>query len=59
MLNYTPVGPDSKGEYAIAYPTPGTTNSITLAGICRTLEAAQRECDRLNEAQVKGESNGR
>lgn len=54
MLNYKTLGPDSSGEYSITYLTPGTTHSITIAGVCRTLKSAQDECDRLNEAQVKG-----
>lgn len=53
MLDYKTLGPDANGEYAVTYLTPGTTNSTTIAGVCRTLSSAQGECDRLNEAQVK------
>lgn len=53
MLNYRTVGPDKNGEYAVTYLTPGTTNCITHAGIFRKPDSAQRECDRLNEAQVQ------
>lgn len=59
MLEYRPVGPMESGDYAVAYPTPGTIHFMTIAGLCRTLVAAERECCRLNEEQVKGERNGR
>jgi hypothetical protein len=56
MLNHTVI-PRLDGTYWIAYPTPGCTVP-TIAMICRTEEAAQREADRLNERQQQLEEAG-
>lgn len=52
MLTYFVLDLASDGQYHIGYPTPGAPHVITTAGSASTKEAAERECTRLNEAQV-------
>lgn len=52
MLAYQAIGPTASGDYLIAYPTPGAPHVLTAAGTASHKQAAERECLRLNEAQV-------
>jgi hypothetical protein len=52
MLIYEVKGPTESGHYLVGYPTPGAPQVFTLAGCATNELTAQRECDRLNEAQV-------
>jgi hypothetical protein len=52
MLTYEVKGPTESGHYLVGYPTPGAPQVFTLAGCATSAEQAQRECARLNEAQV-------
>jgi hypothetical protein len=52
MLTYEVKGPTESGHYLVGYPTPGAPQVFTLAGCATSAELAQRECARLNEAQI-------
>lgn len=52
MIAYEAIGPSSNGDFIIAYPTPGAPQIMTAAGCASSKQAAERECARLNEAQV-------
>lgn len=52
MIAYEAIGPTSTGDFLIAYPTPGAPHIMTAAGSASSKAAAERECARLNEAQV-------
>jgi hypothetical protein len=52
MLAYQAIGPTPSGDFLIAYPTPGAPHVMTAAGTASDKQAAERECARLNEAQV-------
>lgn len=40
------------GEHLVVYATPGTKHNLTVVEPCRSLEIAQREAERLNQAQA-------
>jgi hypothetical protein len=52
MIAYEAIGPNANGDFIIAYPTPGAPHVMTAAGCASSKDAAERECARLNEAQV-------
>jgi hypothetical protein len=52
MLTYMTVGPTDTGDFLIAYTTPGAPHVLTAAGTASNKHTAERECLRLNEAQV-------
>lgn len=52
MLDYRVIGPDAEGLYSLAYPTPGATSIMTIAGSSRIKAQAEAECERLNELQI-------
>jgi hypothetical protein len=52
MIAYEAIGPNANGDFIIAYPTPGAPHIMTAAGCASSKDAAERECARLNEAQV-------
>lgn len=52
MLTYQVLPPAGKGDFRIVYPTPGAPHVLTVAGTASSEQAAQEECERLNEAQV-------
>lgn len=53
MIAYEAIGPNASGDFVIAYPTPGAPHIMTAAGVASSKQAAQDECARLNEAQVR------
>lgn len=52
MLKYLPCGPTEDGMYLVCYRVPGLENILSVAGSCRSLEVAEKECAQLNEVQV-------
>lgn len=52
MLTYFVLDLAADGQFHIGYPTPGAPHVITTAGSASNKDAAERECARLNEAQV-------
>lgn len=52
MLAYHVIGPDTKGIYSLAYPTPGAPHILTIAGQSISKRLADDECERLNEFQI-------
>lgn len=52
MLNYFVLGLANDGMYHYGYPTPGFPVVLTSAGCASSKDAAERECARLNEAQI-------